>query len=364
MGKRSSNTGQQETFNGVTNIASQAVLVVKTLNEGPTLNGINVIKDSLLTVYSQATLRYSSFLTLDAHLPGNGMVGSTKPTAIDKPTISTTGVTACGVNQVGVAVTSCTGGACSAQNVGAPKSESDFDKPLCCNIAANMPADIGSDVPTILNVNSNKARAGMGYVEWNEIGAIAEAQVKAVNTKGIAPIATGPAGVLNRKTQKSNAGFTYPMAEQLTQSSSGIVKFPVSGCTNLRANALGVGNSLAMSDISQFPVARVAAGTVCKKAFAKTLGGGMTVQGTISAQRNGVGNAAVTVTGGAAGGAILANGLLATALSADVNTYCIGPSVGYLTPYYIGTDWVSEAAKDKTVDVKNVNTVVPTAGTG
>ena len=48
--KRSSNTGQQETFNGNTNIASKAVLVVKSLNEGPTLMGINVIKDSLLTV--------------------------------------------------------------------------------------------------------------------------------------------------------------------------------------------------------------------------------------------------------------------------------------------------------------------------
>merc|ERR1719274_478827 len=163
--KRSSNTGQQETFNGVTNIASKAILVVKTLNDGPTLSGINVIKDSLLTVYSQATLRYSSFLTLDAHLPGNGMGGSTKPTAIDAPTISTSGVTACGVNQVGVAVTSCTGGYCTAQNVGAPKGEKDFDKPLCCNIAANMPADIGDELPSILNVNTNKARAGMGYVE-------------------------------------------------------------------------------------------------------------------------------------------------------------------------------------------------------
>merc|ERR1712164_225863 len=134
--KRSSNTGQQETFNGNTNIASQAVLVVKTLNEGPTLNGINVIKDTLLTVYSQATLRYSSFLTLDAHLPGNGMGGSTKPVAIDAPTISTSGVTACGVNQVGVALTDCAATGCTAQNAGAPKTETDFDKPLCCNIAA------------------------------------------------------------------------------------------------------------------------------------------------------------------------------------------------------------------------------------
>merc|ERR1712159_580224 len=107
MGKRSSNTGQQETFNGVSNIASQAILVVKTLNEGPTLNGINVIKDSLLTVYSQATLRYSAKHPLGAPLPGNGMGGSTKPTAIDSPTISTSGVTACGVNQVGVVIGNC-----------------------------------------------------------------------------------------------------------------------------------------------------------------------------------------------------------------------------------------------------------------
>merc|ERR1711871_1139431 len=190
-------------------------------------------------------------------------------------------------------VTSCTGGACSAQNVGAPKNEKDFKMPLCCNIAANMPANLGTNRPTIANVANNRARAGMGYVEWNEAGAVAEAQTLSVNTKGIAPISTGTAGVLNRKTAGSNAGFTYPKAEQLTQSSSGVT-FPVSGCTDLRANALGVGNSLAMSDISQFPVAvaaNAASGFVCKKAYvdplgANDLGGG-------SAQRNGAGFAQV-----------------------------------------------------------------------
>merc|ERR1719399_1891185 len=352
--KRSSNTGQQETFNGNTNIASKAVLVVKTLNEGPTLNGINVIKDSLLTVYSQATLRYSAFLTLDAHLPGNGMGGSTKPVAIDSPTISTSGVTACGVNQVGVAVTSCTAGACTAQNVGAPKGESDFDKPLCCNIAANMPANLGTSRPSIANVANNKARAGMGYVEWNEVGAVSEAQTKSVNTKGVAPTADGDAGKLNRKTAASNAGFTYPKAEQLTQSSSGVVTSPVSGCTNLRANALGVGNSLAMSDISQFPAARVAAGTACKAAYAVTATGPQTPKGTTSGQRNGVGNAQVVVNA-----APVADGKL-TVVDGVATPYCIGPSVGYLTPYYIGTNWVSEAAKDTTVDVKNILVPIPT----
>merc|ERR1719253_326521 len=110
--KRSSNTGQQETFNGNTNIASQAIL------------------------------RYAAKLTLAAHLPGNGMGGSTKPITIAEPTISTSGVTACGVNQVGVVIGSCAATGCTAQQAGAPKNENDFDKPLCCNVAANQPANI------------------------------------------------------------------------------------------------------------------------------------------------------------------------------------------------------------------------------
>merc|ERR1719482_2685056 len=290
------------------------------------------------------------------------MGGSTKPTAIDSPTISTSGVTACGVNQVGVAVTSCTGGKCSAQNVGAPKGESDFDKPLCCNVAANMPADLGTSRPTIANIGTNKARAGMGYVEWNQVGAISEAQATAVSTKGIAPIATGPAGVLNRKTQASNAGFTYPKAEQLTQSSSGVVTAPASGCTNLRANALGVGNSLAMSDISQFPVAiaaNAASGFACKAAYVDPTAGA-TALGAGSAQRNGAGFAQVKVDTLTAPTAAAAAALGVIAGSAT--PYCIGPSVGYLTPYYIGNNWVSEAAVDKTQDVKVVLTPVGAAG--
>merc|ERR1719248_9604 len=80
----------------------------------------------------------------------------------------------------------------------------------------------------------------------------------------------------------------------------------------------------------------------------------MTDKGTTSGQRNGVGNAQVTVTTapGANGKLALADGV--------ATPYCIGPSVGYLTPYYIGTNWVSEAAKDTTVDVKNILVPIPT----
>ena len=314
--KRSSNTGQQETFDGNTNIASQAILVVKTLNEGPTLNGINVIKDSLLTVYSQATLRYAAKLTLAAHLPGNGMGGSTKPVTIAEPTISNSGVTACGLNQVGVSIGSCAATGCTAQQAGAPKDEYDFDKPLCCNVAANQPANI-KDAGIRPQKLGKPAGAGMGYVEWNSIGAIAEAQLKSKNTAGALPAPTSAAGILNAKTKGSNEGLTYPAAEQLTQSAAGIVTAPASGCTNLRANAYGVGNSLAHSDISQFPVARAAAGTACKAAYVADTGGlpSLPTLNTVSEQIN------------AAGGRVPATG---------ADTYCIGPSVGYLTPYYIG----------------------------
>merc|ERR1740127_443785 len=303
--KRSSNTGQQETFNGNTNIASQAVLVVKTLNEGPTLAGINVIKDSLLTVYSQATLRYAAKLTLGAHLPGNGMGGSTKPITIAEPSISTSGVTAC-----------------TAQQAGAPKNEYDFEKPLCCNVAANQPANIKDAGIRPLKLGK-PAGAGMGYVEWNSIGAIAEAQLKSKNTAGVLPGAASDAGKVNAKTKAANEGLSYPAAEQLTQSAAGIVTAPASGCTNLRANAYGVGNSLATGDLSQFPVAYAAAGTTCKSAYFAGTGGAAAALGalTVSAQNN-------------------AFGTLPTATAAD--TYCYGPSVGYLTPYYIGDSWASE----------------------
>merc|ERR1719407_139340 len=264
-----------KTFKGNTNIASQAILVVKTLNEGPTLNGINVIKDSLLTVYSQATLRYAAKLTLAAHLPGNGMGGSTKPVTIAEPTISTSGVTACGLNQVGAVIGSCLATGCTAEKAGAPKNEYDFDKPLCCNVAANRPANIkdAGIRPTRL---STPAGAGMGYVEWNSIGAIAEAQLKSKTTAGVLPAPTSAAGLVNANTKATNEGLTYPAAEQFTQSAAGIV--------------------------SQPPAAFAAAGSTCKEAYFAGPGGVAAAKAlaTISFQSNAAGNATVTAVPGLA----------------------------------------------------------------
>merc|ERR1711871_1106457 len=296
-----------------------------------------------------ATLRYSAKLTLGAHLPGNGMGGSTKPTAIDSPKISTSGVTACGVNQVGVAIGNCAASGCTAQKAGAPKNEKDFEKPLCCNIAANQPANLATN-GVRPKVNNFDAGAGMGYVEWNLVGATAEARLKSKNIKGVTPTVAAAVAV-NKITQDANAGLTYPKSEQYTQSSTtGLVSAPVSGCTNLRANALGVGNSLAWSDISQFPVARVAnaaSGSVCKGAYKTTLAAPAVAAGQMSGQRNALGASAI-----ASSAATALNGAAKNAptLEADTNVYCIGPSVGYLTPYYIGSNWASEAAVGKTKD--------------
>merc|ERR1719248_223605 len=224
------------------------------------------------------------------------MGGSTKPIAIDAPTISTSGVTACGVNQVGVAAADCVASGCTAQQAGAPKNEKDFKMPLCCNIAANQPANIddGNVRPT---VESFPAGAGMGYVEWNSIGATAEARLKSKNKKGVAPTGASQLAV-NKITQDGNAGLTYPKAEQYTQSpTTGIVANPVSGCTNLRANALGVGNSLAWSDVAQFPAAALANSVQCKGAFLLTnaeapAGATCSDAGCTSAQRNAAGRSA------------------------------------------------------------------------
>merc|ERR1711871_1822968 len=237
-----------------------------------------------------ATLRYSAKLTLGAHLPGNGMGGSTKPTAIDSPKISTSGVTACGVNQVGVAIGNCAASGCTAQKAGAPKNEKDFEKPLCCNIAADQPANLATN-GVRPKVNNFDAGAGMGYVEWNLVGATAEARLKSKNIKGDAPTVAAAVAV-NKITQDGNAGLTYPKAEQFAQSSTtGIVTAPVSGCTNLRANALGVGNSLAWSDISQFPAAALANSVQCKSAF--LLDGCAVDEGCTSGQRNAAGRSAI-----------------------------------------------------------------------
>merc|ERR1712072_853269 len=118
--RSSATTGSACTLAGATckNVANLNILIADALNAGPKASTINQIRDSVLTLFTQASQRYIAKLTLAAHLPGNGMGGSTNPASViatpaTNPTTgsySTTSFPATGAN--GVQPTAC-GGATS-----------------------------------------------------------------------------------------------------------------------------------------------------------------------------------------------------------------------------------------------------------
>merc|ERR1712118_130003 len=167
---------------------------------------------------------------------------------------------------------------------------------------------MGANVrPKVLNT---EAGAGLGYVEWNQVAAVAEAQAAAKNNLGVAPKSSDNNGKNLRKTKNNNAGLTYPTSAQYAVNSDGTVKQPTSGCTNLRANALGVGNSLATTEWAQFPVAASAASLTCTVVYTN---GAVLSADTASGQANGAGKKS-------------------DGTAAKSNLNCVGPSVGFLTP--------------------------------
>merc|ERR1711959_474134 len=148
---------------------------------GPSAAGVTSITDAVLTVYAQSTLRYAANMTLDAHLPGNGMGGSTAVIETSVPTPSTIGVTACGVGQLSLTDADCQAlytancdavdvdGVNEAQDIaGSPTGSFDFDFPLCCNIASNAPAGYAITPPLAI---ADVIQPGAGWVDVNWLGA-------------------------------------------------------------------------------------------------------------------------------------------------------------------------------------------------
>merc|ERR1719181_316158 len=89
--KRADNYGTAglvSTDGGTCTVASATCKIVASLNvaggaaltAGPTTANIAEIRDAVLTIFTQAAQRYVAKFTLAAHLPGNGMGGSTNPT--------------------------------------------------------------------------------------------------------------------------------------------------------------------------------------------------------------------------------------------------------------------------------------------
>merc|ERR1711871_1674513 len=250
------------TQNSTSKASSLAEGVVADLVAGPSLETIDSIEGAIFTVYAQSTLRYAANMTLDAHLPGNGMGGSTKPVELTEPTIET-GVTACGVNQLTLTEADCAAlvdfeanSTCAETPAayalaGSPDGSLDFDFPLCCNIASNAPGDIARTVPTEWDGDSYIPPAGTGWVDvsWLRAGIDRYAEEADVDDP-----ATNSSALAN--TYLANTGVTYAGqstsatgaadAKQwggLTVQDDGTITQPASGCMNSRANAMGVGNS-------------------------------------------------------------------------------------------------------------------------
>merc|ERR1711871_1898110 len=250
------------TQNSTSKASSLAEGVVADLVAGPRSETVDSIEGAILTVYAQSTLRYAANMTLDAHLPGNGMGGSTKPVELTEPTIES-GVTACGVNQLTLTEADCadledfdTNSTCedtlSAYALaGSPDGPLDFDFPLCCNIASNAPGDIARTVPTEWDGDSYIPPAGTGWVDvsWLRAGIDryaedAEVDDPATNSSALANTYLANTGVTYAGISTSESGAAD--AKQwggLTVLDEGTITQPAFGCTNSRANAMGVGNS-------------------------------------------------------------------------------------------------------------------------
>merc|ERR1739847_111187 len=89
------------TKTGTVTVADLNILVADSLNygtSGPTSAAVSTIRDSINTINAQAAQRYIARVSLDAHLPGNGMGGSTKRVSPDLPAGLTANAmpTACG----------------------------------------------------------------------------------------------------------------------------------------------------------------------------------------------------------------------------------------------------------------------------
>merc|ERR1711871_571254 len=250
------------TQNSTSKASSLAEGVVADLVAGPSSETVDSIEGAILTVYAQSTLRYAANMTLDAHLPGNGMGGSTKPVELTEPTIES-GVTACGVNQLTLTEADCAAlddfeanSTCAETPsayalAGSPDGSLDFDFPLCCNIASNAPGDIARTVPTEWDGDSYIPPAGTGWVDvsWLRAGIDryaedAEVDDPATNSSALANTYLANTGVTYAGISTSESGAAD--AKQwggLTVLDDGTITQPASGCTNSRANAMGVGNS-------------------------------------------------------------------------------------------------------------------------
>merc|ERR1712072_1261004 len=86
--------GLVSTTGGVCTVAGvncKQVAVGTSLSAGPSTANIGTIRDAVLIIFTQAAQRYVAKVTLDAHLPGNGMGGSTNPGVVTSSKVPISG---------------------------------------------------------------------------------------------------------------------------------------------------------------------------------------------------------------------------------------------------------------------------------
>merc|ERR1712072_1242693 len=206
-------------------VAALNTVVAAALSGGPSTANIQTIKDSVLTIFTQAAQRYAAKLSLSANLPGNGMGGSTNPDTVTGSTNPTAGSyipstiggdnnakkqpTACGgrTSTVFTARTSGTTAIAASAGQGFGLTSCGPVVPLAangvgCNAAGTATAtcpDVGDGCRTVTGVNAcsvNGNIPAVGSPESNTVtfGAVQQT-VSSVTAKAVAVIAAADTSI-------------------------------------------------------------------------------------------------------------------------------------------------------------------------
>jgi hypothetical protein len=177
-----STTGGACTVAGVNckKVAALNVAVGTSLSAGPSTANIGTIRDAVLIIFTQAAQRYVAKFTLDAHLPGNGMGGSTNPGVVTSSKVPIAGSyipstiggnvadkkqpTACG-GKTSYIFTGATAGGCGAATVGGAASGvsntgGTLGATSCRKVSGVGACSVAGDVPVTGSPASNTATFG------------------------------------------------------------------------------------------------------------------------------------------------------------------------------------------------------------
>jgi len=186
-----STTGGVCTVAGVNckQVAALNVAVGTSLSAGPSTANIATVRDAVLIIFTQAAQRYVAKVTLDAHLPGNGMGGSTNPGVVTSSKVPISGSyipadiggnvadkkqpTACG-GKTSYIFTAANAGGCgaatkAADNAGGVNNGGTVGSTGCRKVSGVGACSVTGDVPVIGSPESNTATFGSIQAEVKSV---------------------------------------------------------------------------------------------------------------------------------------------------------------------------------------------------